>query len=96
MSMLKAPPVNPPTLSDDARTILRAILERKLVRGGELLAAISATRPEGLIEPIKELLNAKLIEASGLSGGLNPESVLFATFGTLPSAQRALRDLVSW
>jgi hypothetical protein len=89
-------PNAPQPLSDQAQSILRTILDRKLVRGGELLSSVPTTNPEDLIDPIKELLNSRLIEASGLGGNLNAETILFATFGVLPSAERYLRELVKW
>ena len=85
-----------PKLSDAARTVLRLVLERKQVQGGELLSSASFTMPEDLIGPIGELLSAGLLEAEGLDGELNADTVLFGMFGTKPSLGPYLRDLVKW
>lgn len=84
------------TLTEPEQAVLRFLLQRKTVRGGELLSLTGLHRPEDLVEPVRGLLNLGLIEPIGLSGDLNPESVLFTTFGILPSAEKHLRTLVKW
>lgn len=84
------------TLSEHEQAILRLILQRKTVRGGELLSLTGLNRPEDLIGPVRTLLNHRMIEPIGLIGELTGESILFATFGVLPSAERYLRTIVQW
>lgn len=84
------------SLSPEAKTVLRAVLDRKLVRGGELLRYESFKTPQDLVEPIKQLLEYRLIDASGLGAELTADTVLFATFTTPPSRERRLRELTAW
>ena len=85
-----------PKLTEGEKTVLRAVLERKLVRGGELLRYSVFRTPDDLIEPVRGLLNARLLEASGLGAELTPDTVLFATFSSRPSLEKYLRELTSW
>jgi len=83
-------------LSKEAERLLRIILDHKLVRGGELVRLAELSSPVPLVEPLRELMKEKLVEASGLDGRLTEESLLFATFGTRPSREANLRKLAKY
>jgi hypothetical protein len=88
--------MSPPDLTPPAQAILRFMLQRKTARGGEFLSLTGFRSPEDLVEPVRELLNRGLMEAVGLTGPLDPESALFASYLILPSAERTLREMVKW
>jgi len=81
----------PPALSEPERSVLRVILDNKIVRGAELMRKLGIINPDQLLPPLNQLLNKGLIE---MSGELTPMTLPFATFGTLPSAQEYIRALV--
>jgi hypothetical protein len=81
----------PANLSEEARGVLRIILDSKIVRGADLMRRREIKDANQLLEPIKELLNQRLIE---VTGELTPGAFPFATFGTPPSAQEYIRALL--
>jgi len=82
---------SPAQLSSDAQALLRFILDRKIVRGGELMRYVGKGTPIELMGPVQELVNQNLVE---VTGELTPDGLPFATFGIRPSALEYLRTLV--
>jgi hypothetical protein len=78
----------PPILSEQARGVLRVILDGKIIRGGEVMRRLGLTDPSLLVDPVNELVSKSLIE---VTGDLSADALPFATFGTPPSAQEYLR-----
>ena len=90
------PDITAERLTDTEKIVLRAVLERKLVRGGELLKYASFDKPADLVEPIRNLLKLRLLDASGLSAEPDADSIMFATFSSRPSLNKWLRELADW
>lgn len=79
-------------LTPEAQRLLKIILDRKIVRGAELMRFGGFKMPTEMEAPLQELSNRHLIE---VSGSLTVDALPFATFGTKPSAFEYLRSLVS-
>jgi hypothetical protein len=80
-----------PTLTADAQRVLRAILDAKVVRGGELMWQSGFKTPQALATPVNELVSQNLIE---VIGPVSPNELPFATFGIPPSSHEYLRSLL--
>jgi|GEM_PF-5569723 hypothetical protein len=80
-----------PQLSQLAQSLLRVILDRKIVRGGELMRYIGISAPADFLAPAKELVDNNLVE---VTGELTQADAPFATFGTKPSRIGYLSALV--
>jgi hypothetical protein len=78
----------PPALTAEAKTILRLVLERKIIRGGELMRFAGLKNADELVSPVKELMSEGLIQ---VTGDISDDMIPFATFGTRPSDQSYLR-----
>jgi hypothetical protein len=82
---------SPPQLTQDARDVLRVILDNKILRGGEIMRHAGIKTAAELVAPVRELVDLQLVE---VIGGLTAETIPFTTFGTRPSAQEYLRSLL--
>lgn len=81
-----------PKIDGDAREVLRAIQERGVIAGMELLCMARLETPERLLPAVKQLVEAGLI---GVNGNLADASEsLSAVFNIRPSALPLIRYLM--
>jgi DNA-binding IclR family transcriptional regulator len=78
-----------PKLCDRSVDVLDAIANGGIVSGADLVRKLGY-KPEELLHPTKTLLDHKLIE---VSGERRADTIVFASFGVLPSV-RAYADEV--
>lgn len=82
-----------PPLSNDAARVLRILVDRNIVVGGDLMRLSGMKTPGELAKPVKELQERRLIEVG--SGFWDDSTLPFATLAVRPSAKEYLNRLMS-
>jgi hypothetical protein len=82
----------PPRLTPEAERVLRALSERSIMAGSELMRSAGLKTPDDLVQPLTELRKYDLVDVAGEM--MDPAKLPFTSIGIRPSNSDYIRFLL--